>query len=182
MQMKRIVSNLYRLGVLTVMLLSAGSCGTTDDVVGIFTGKTWKLTAITAEDSNQQYPFWEGGVSGPAFEKSMDLLAKAGNFTVIFSGAALEEGITSGTLNAHGAATSLSGKWEVIDADRTLKIMGVTTSGPTESDILARAFITGLLNVKRYEGDFNNLYIHYQEENKPAMCLWFHPDKSSSSR
>jgi hypothetical protein len=165
--------------VLTVILLSAGSCGTTDDVVGIFTGKTWKLTVITAEDSDKQYPFWDGGVSGPAFEKSMDLLAKAGNFTITFTGAALEEGITSGAFSGRGVATSFSGKWRVDDASRTLQ-MGVDPPVGTESDVFAKAFITGLLNAKRYEGDFNNLYIYYKEENKPAMCLWFHPDRASS--
>jgi len=29
-----------------------------DDVAGIFTGKTWKLTYITVKDSHQMFNFW----------------------------------------------------------------------------------------------------------------------------
>ena len=35
-------------------------CTNDDDVIAIFTGKSWKLTYIAAEGTNKQYDFWGG--------------------------------------------------------------------------------------------------------------------------
>lgn len=44
------------LGLLLLLPMFSG-CNDTDDVAGIFTGKTWKLTYITVKDSHQMFNF-----------------------------------------------------------------------------------------------------------------------------
>ena len=36
------------------------ACNTEDDVMEIFTGRTWKLVRITDESSQNQFDFWNG--------------------------------------------------------------------------------------------------------------------------
>jgi hypothetical protein len=168
--MKRMIGNLYRLCLPALLLLALGGCGTTDDVVAIFTGKNWKLTQITQEGSSKLFNFW--GDNNTAYKASMKLLEVHDNFTLNFNGASIE-GTTNGNFNGRGGTISFNGTWRVDDASRSLQL-GVIIPDE-EKDIFARAFRTGILNAFRYEGDVNNLYIYYKDEKDHVMCLWFHP-------
>ncbi len=86
-------------------------CDNEDDVIGIFTGKTWKLSRLTNKGSN--------------------------NSSV------------NGTWKADGASGSLS--------------ISVKVTGAAESDALAKAFISGLQNVYKYEGDANSLTLYFKD-------------------
>lgn len=86
------------LGLLLLLPMFSG-CNDTDDVAGIFTGKTWKLTYITVKDSHQMFNFW--GNDNKAREQSMKLLDETGRYVITFNG--MEEsniitGIISGTV------------------------------------------------------------------------------------
>ena len=59
------------LGLLLLLPMFSG-CNDTDDVAGIFTGKTWKLTYSTVKDSHQMFDF--GRNDNKAREQSMKLL------------------------------------------------------------------------------------------------------------
>ena len=75
-------------------------CDNEDDVIGIFTGKTWNSSV-------------------------------------------------NGTWKADGASGSLS--------------ISVKVTGAAESDALAKAFISGLQNVYKYEGDANSLTLYFKD-------------------
>ena len=83
-------------------------CNNEDDVVEIFTGKTWKLSKISAEGTNIQFNHWPNdNANGDAFKQSMDLLRGSGNFTITFSGGEIN-GITGGTFNGRGVNATFS--------------------------------------------------------------------------
>ena len=79
---------------LLVLLLFAG-CNMEDDVLEIFSGKTWKLTYISTENSNKQFDFWGSGDSS----QSMTALKQTNTFTVSFEGSEINA-TTGGTFNA----------------------------------------------------------------------------------
>ena len=67
---------------LFVPVLSA--CDQEDDVIDIFTGKTWYMTYIAVEGQNKMYDFWQGDQD--AREKSFKTIA-GDNYTLVFDGA-----------------------------------------------------------------------------------------------
>ena len=67
-------------------------CDNEDDVIGIFTGKTWKLSRLTNKGSNAQfYPnLWNNNEE--EMKKSLDkLYNQKSTFTLNFEGTELEE-------------------------------------------------------------------------------------------
>lgn len=62
------------------------SCNNEDDVVEIFTGKTWKMSRLT--DNEKNAPQFYKGIWNNENEqlKSMEYLNRDGNFTVTFEG------------------------------------------------------------------------------------------------
>ena len=149
-------------------------CNNEDDVVEIFTGKTWKLSKISAEGTNIQFNYWPNdNANGDAFKQSMDLLRGSGNFTITFSGGEIN-GITGGTFNGRGVNATFSGKWQADGATHEMS-METNVSG-MESNVLSKAFISGLQNVIRYEGDANNLFIYFKD-GKNVKYMGFTPQR-----
>lgn len=161
--MKKKFKNISFLLLMIVLLPSLSGCNNEDDVISIFTGKTWKLTFIAAEGTRKQFNFWgEAGMtpSNSAYTKSMDALANKGNFILNFEGTDLN-GTTGGSFNGRGITASMDGSWNANGESRELKIN--LKGKPSETDDLAKAFITGLQNAFKYEGDEWNLYIYYKD-------------------
>lgn len=180
--MKRKMIHTLRLLMLAIIATTFGGCNNEDDVIEIFTGKTWKLTFIAAEGSNQQFNFWGGKLdeNNPAFTNSMNALAQSGNFTLEFVGTDLAS-TTGGTFNGRGVRSTISGNWTANGASNVLELSNVKVIG-NETDALAKAFVTGLQNANRYSGDNQNLYIYYTEnkndnEKRNVKFMAFRPAK-----
>lgn len=136
-------------------------CNNEDDVAEIFTGKTWKLSKISAEGSNIQFNYWSNdNAEGTAFQKSMALLKSTDNFTIGFTGGEINN-VVGGTFSGKGVVATFNGKWQADGESHQLNMS--TTLNGTETDILAKAFVNGLQNVIRYEGDANNLFIYFKD-------------------
>ena len=168
--MKRKMIHMLHLLVLAIIATTFGGCNNEDDVIEIFTGKTWKMTFIAAEGSNKQFDFWGGNETQR--ESSMNALAQSGNFTLEFVGTDLNT-TTGGTFNGHGILSAVSGSWTANGASNDLALSNVKVSR-NETDALAKAFVTGLQNAYRYTGDNQNLYIYYKE-NGNVKFMAFRP-------
>ena len=124
-------------------------CDNEDDVIGIFTGKTWKLSRLTNKGSNAQfYPnLWNNNEE--EMKKSLDkLYNQKSTFTLNFEGTELDGELMGTTVNGQGINSSVN---------------GVKVTGAAESDALAKAFISGLQNVYKYEGDANSLTLYFKD-------------------
>ncbi len=136
-------------------------CDNEDDVVGIFTGKTWKLSRLTNKDSNRQFysGLWQ---DEKAEEKSREALKAEGNFTLNFEGTELDGELMGTTVNGQGINSSVNGTWSADGKSQSLSL-NLKISGSAESDALAKAFISGLQNVYKYEGDANSLTLYFKD-------------------
>ena len=164
--MKKIIQPFSLLGLLMLSALLS-SCNNEDDVMDIFVGKTWKLTYISTENSNQMYDFW--GDNEQARKNSTNALAREGTFILNFEGSELNN-TTGGTFNATGISATISGRWNANGETRDLSTSNVTRNR-SENDALANAFYTGLVKAFRYEGDENNLYIYYTDNDNSVKRL-----------
>lgn len=168
--MKKKMIHTLRLLALVIMASTLGGCNNEDDVIEIFTGKTWKMTFIAAEGSNKPFDFWGGNEAQR--ESSMNALAQSNNFTLEFVGTDLAS-TTGGTFDGHGVLATVSGSWTANGASNDLVLSNVNVSR-SETDALAKAFVTGLQNAYRYTGDNQNLYIYYKE-NGNVKFMAFRP-------
>lgn len=145
---------------LTVSLVSFGSCSQADDVVSIFTGKTWKLSLVTEDDKNEFLNIWSS-----VSEKEKDLKSLRSNrdaYTVSMSGI-LEGDVISGEIEITTLEGSSRGYWQANSKDRSFKVRIV--GEPTTA--LEREFVMGLNNAFSYDGsDENNLYVRYNKDGR----------------
>ena len=155
-----------------VVSLGSTSCSNDDDVMEIFVGggKTWKLTYISRDGSNQWYDFW--GSNESAKKASEAAMEKEENFVLNFEGGTTGNTI-GGAMNGRGTKTAFNGNWNV-GADRQLTI--TLQNNPSETDPLAKAFVNGLKGVTRYEGDTDNLYL-FSTDGQNTMRMSFHVQK-----
>ena len=136
-------------------------CDNEDDVIGIFTGKPWKLSRLANKDSNRQFysGLWK---DEEAERKSRDFLKIEGNFTLNFEGSDVNGELMGTTVTGHGIHSNADGTWKANGASGSLSI-SVKVTGAAESDALAKAFISGLQNVYKYEGDANSLTLYFKD-------------------
>lgn len=153
--------------LLAAVLLLAG-CNNEDDVLEIFTGKTWKLTYISAENSHEQYNFWNNDKES---EQSFSALKQEGTFTVTFEGTNLNN-VVGGTFNAKGINATIDGEWNANGESHEMSTAKTHVS-ISEKDKLAQAFVTGLQNAIRYGGDDSNLYIYYEDKDGTVKRMNF---------
>lgn len=170
--MKTVIRNISYLLLSICMIGIFSGCNNEDDVINIFVGKTWKLSFIAIEGSYQQFDFWNG--NSDAREKSMKLLAGKGNFILNFEGADIN-GTTGGSFNAKVTAASIEGLWNANGKNQALSLSNVKVTG-SESDVFGKAFIKGIQEAFKYEGDINNLFIYYKD-GATVKRLGFKPQR-----
>lgn len=144
------------------MLFTFSACNNEDDVLEIFNGKTWKLTRLTTEGSKRQ--FYEGLWGNEKEEEaSRTALNTKGYFTLDFNLSEVN-GEIIGTAEAHGILAKINNASVDINGKKqTLSIAGKVSG--SETDKLAKAFINGLPNVFKYEGDSNSLTLYFKDGN-----------------
>lgn len=155
--------------LLLLLLPLLGGCDTEDNVLEIFTGKTWKLTYIALEGQHQMFDFWNENTG--AARRSLQLLEQGSTFIIEFNGSETADYV-GGDFEAQAVNRSITGNWAANGASRELSLNNLRTSG-NDSDILAQAFLTGLQNAVRYSGDSQYLYIYY-EDGQTTKCMAFH--------
>ena len=155
--------------LLLLLLPLLGGCDTEDNVLEIFTGKTWKLTYIALEGQHQMFDFWNEDTD--AARRSLQLLEQGSTFIIEFNGSETADYV-GGDFEAQAVNRSITGNWAANGASHELSLNNLRTSG-NDSDILAQAFLTGLQNAVRYSGDSQYLYIYY-EDGQTTKCMAFH--------
>ncbi|WP_321332831.1 DUF4847 family protein [uncultured Bacteroides sp.] len=169
--------NYKHLLFLIFMLPVFSGCNDTDDVVRIFTGKTWKLTGIYLTSNDKECEdYWtnsSGEYNENAYKASQELRAAAGNCVVTFSGV-LTGNTISGNFSGKCISTSLNGTWR---ADGESRSFNASTTNPgSESDVLGKAYIDAWGTAQSYSGDQNNLYIYFKD-GQTKKYLLFHVQK-----
>ena len=99
------------------------SCNNDDDVMDIFVGggKTWKLTYISRDGSNQWYDFWgDNEAARKASETAMD---NENNFVLNFEGGTSGT-TTGGAMNGRGITTPFNGSWTVTEGRSLAEVSG----------------------------------------------------------
>lgn len=137
-------------------------CNNEDDVIEIFTGKTWKLSRLTNKDSSAQfYPgLWQ---DEKAAENSKEALKAGDNFTLIFEGSKLNGELMGARISGQGIRSGFDGSWSADGKSQSLTLNPEIKG--SESDALAKAFINGLKAVYKYEGDANSLTLYFKDGN-----------------
>lgn len=168
MKMKQKLTALLFLLLLPLL----GGCENEDNVIEIFTGKTWKLNIISLDGHADWFDFWNGDVQ--ARQKSLNLRGQnnSATFTITFNGSETGE-ITGGDFTAQAVNCTYTGVWSADGSSHTLTLSNIRFSG-NDTDVLARAFDTGLKNAIRYSGDSQNLYIYY-EDGQTTKRMAFQP-------
>ncbi len=172
--MNRLIKSLFYFRFLSccwVLMVWLSGCNEKDDVVSIFTDKTWKLTYIGVKGTyGKMYDFWNG--DNTANQSSIQKLQNNKEyFTVSFNGSETN-GIVSGAFSGRATSAEINGTWTA-DGNKQTFSTGNVHAG-TDQDILGRAFINGLRNAQSYTGDTENLYIYY-EEGQQSFFLAFKP-------
>lgn len=119
----------YKLFALLAAILLLAGCNNEDDVLEIFTGKTWKLTYIAAENSHEQYNFWSNDKES---EQSFSALKQEGTFIVTFEGTNLNNAV-GGTFNAKGINATIDGEWNANGGSHEMSTAKLTSASPRET-------------------------------------------------
>ena len=156
------------LGLLLLLPMFSG-CNDTDDVAGIFTGKTWKLTYITKANGHGWYKFADVDDSN-----IMEYADGKKTFMLVFSGT-VEDDIIQGTFTGSGAINA-NGTWSANGKNQEFG-KKVEKGTPIDSkDRIAEKILEGMKKANSYKGsDSRNLYLYYQTD-KENLCLVFAPN------
>lgn len=161
--------------LLLLMLPFVSGCERSDDVVGIFTGKTWKLTYITVADSRKPHPYDFWG-NTETYEKAIKEMNKEGTYTIAFQGAEVDNIISGTFAGVLGTPLNYSGKWSADGVNNDFDA-SIDKSGGNKA-LLDSYFVEGIEKATRYEGDYKNLFLYYTYKNKANqeidLCLTFH--------
>lgn len=150
-----------KLFALLVTILTLTACNNEDDVMEIFTGKTWKLTRLTTEGSSTPFlaGLWDNENS---YKSSIKLLSNPSNYILNFYGDSQSTEFIEPAFNADGINAKITnGTWQADGVSKDLTLSGNVTG--TESDPLAKEFMKGLLLVYKYEGDNRTLTLYYKD-------------------
>lgn len=124
------------LGLLLLLPMFSG-CNDTDDVAGIFTGKTWKLTYITKANGHGWYKFADVDDSN-----IMEYADGKKTFMLVFSGT-VEDDIIQGTFTGSGAINT-NGTWSANGKNQEFG-MKVEKGTPIDSkDRIAEKILEGM--------------------------------------
>ena len=151
-------------GLLLLLPLFSG-CNDSDDLQGIFTGKTWKLTYINLKDKGG----WMNGFS----EKSIKILNEnQESYTIPFTGTEEDNRISNGAVKGRIITADLTGTWSANGKNNEFH---ASVTNVNENDDLAKEFIKGLNNASSYIGDDNGLFLYYNPAgSQQTYVLAFH--------
>lgn len=151
-------------GLLLLLPLFSG-CNDSDDLQGIFTGKTWKLTYINLKDKGG----WMNGFS----EKSIKILSEnQESYTITFTGTEEDNRISNGAVKGRIITADLTGTWSANGKNNEFH---ASVTNVNENDDLAKEFIKGLNNASSYIGDDNGLFLYYNPAgSQQTYVLAFH--------
>ena len=151
-------------GLLLLLPLFSG-CNDSDDLQGIFTGKTWKLTYINLKDKGG----WMNGFS----EKSIKILSEnQESYTLTFTGTEEDNRISNGAVKGKIITADLTGTWSANGKNNEFH---ASVTNVNENDDLAKEFIKGLNNASSYIGDDNGLFLYYNPAgSQQTYVLAFH--------
>jgi hypothetical protein len=153
--------------LISLLLPMLGACSQTDDIIKIFTGKTWKLTNVNDSKGDCTREYFSNTAQ---WEESMKLLSDKGNFVITFTGAEVN-GEVIGAYSGRAARTAISGKWTANGKTNAFSVSGQADPDSRE-DVLGRVFIRALINAYKYEGDTaGNLTIHFKENGADKYLL-----------
>ncbi|NDV84566.1 DUF4847 family protein [Bacteroides sp. 51] len=159
--------------LLLLLLPALSACDQTDDVLDIFTGKTWKLTNIYTSKGKVCIDDYFTGVSPEVKKESMRLWAMKDNFTISFTGAEVDDGVT-GEYAGRGAHTTISGKWNANGSNNAFSTNQGDPAG--NEDLLGQVFIRAIKTAYKYEGDTaGNLTIYFKEGSTDKYLLLYSP-------
>lgn len=151
-------------GLLLLLPLFSG-CNDSDDLQGIFTGKTWKLTYINLKDKGG----WMNGFS----EKSIKILSEnQESYTITFTGTEEDNRISNGAVKGKIITADLTGTWSANGKNNEFH---ASVTNVNENNDLAKEFIKGLNNASSYIGDDNGLFLYYNPAgSQQTYVLAFH--------
>lgn len=132
------------LGLLLLLPMFSG-CNDTDDVAGIFTGKTWKLTYITKANGHGWYNFPDIADESNV----MEYINGKKTFMLVFSGS-VEDDIIQGTFTGSGAINT-NGTWSANGKNQEFG-MKVEKGTPIDSkDRIAEKILEGMRKANSYD-------------------------------
>lgn len=171
--MKRIIKNISYLLLVLAILPALSGCNSEDDLIEIFTGKTWKMSRLTTKGSNARFlpNLWD---SQDNMNKSLRNLDEAGKYTLDFEGSEVDGQLLGARFTAYGDNVTLRGTWNADGKSHSLTFIVADRSG-SESDPLAKAFINGLQNVYKYEGDASSLTLYFKD-GETTKVIGFKPE------
>ena len=151
-------------GLLLLLPLFSG-CNDSDDLQGIFTGKTWKLTYINLKDKGG----WMNGFS----EKRIKIWNEnQESYTITFTETEEDNRISNGAVKGRIITAELTGTWSANGKNNEFH---ASVTNVNENDDLAKEFIKGLNNASSYIGDDNGLFLYYNPAgSQQTYVLAFH--------
>lgn len=159
---------------LLLLLPVLSACDQTDDVIEIFTGKTWKLTGIFYDKgrNNLCKDYWNDNQD--EMDASYNLSKKNSTYcTINFTGIANGD-LGQGGYEGYATNSGIKGKWVADGKNNSFQITEQRNPDNSE-DVLGKAFINGLIKAYKYEGDINNLRIYFEDKDKKdRRFLMFH--------
>lgn len=161
----------YLLYILLILPFLSG-CSDEDDVLGIFTKHPWRLTDVF-EKGKPKHPttstlLWSSERDYNAYIKALE---NPDNFIVDFEG--IEgDGNVYGNINGYATSSSISGEWKVIKNSREMSNKVSSRDNGT-----GKILIEALNNAHSYDGDYNNLRIHFKKNNQEFFLLFHNPNK-----
>ena len=157
--------SIFQIVLLLLLLPLFSGCNDSDDLQGIFTGKTWKLTYINLKDKGG----WMNGFS----EKSIKILNEnQESYTITFTGTEEDNRISNGAVKGRIITADLTGTWSANGKNNEFH---ASVTNVNENDDLAKEFIKGLNNASSYIGDDNGLFLYYNPAgSQQTYVLAFH--------
>lgn len=170
--MKKTMKKIVGFFLMVCLALTMNNCNDEDDVIDIFTGKTWKMSRLTENRKNPPQ-FYDGIWNSEKDRlKSMEYLNRDGNFTVIFEGSEINGEVDGSSVIIHGINSTLRGTWKANGKNNSIKLNLKKIEG-SENDPLAKAFMTAMQQVFQYEGDINQLTLFYQHDKNITRKIGF---------
>ncbi|MDL2305916.1 DUF4847 family protein [Bacteroides sp. OttesenSCG-928-D19] len=166
--MRKTIKTKYLFTIALLLIGTATGCDQADDVTGIFTEKTWKLTNIYLDDNS--FPpelsrdYWDNEA---AQVQSYKRLNDKGTFTIRFEGFETDNQI-SGSYTGYATSTNISGNW---NANGKSNKFETDQESKVDKDPLGVAFINALKTAYKYEGNYDDLQIFFMEGKRKKYLL-----------